>query len=286
MNNVFVETENDIYQNIIKFPKSSDKIRTLLGSNPTYFLYTEIDEKYYFAVSKFSAFKNNSVSKYREDHYYCNNGTDTQKLIEKVLSREWELGKYIDNEVITQFKKWIKENTTLKKILDKVDEIHFLEVYSEDIIKPLHIVKSFDGKDYKRKISKYDFSKLLARRTKVGDVGEEIAYQYERQRNPNAIIERCHLDDVGAGYDLHSKSKNEERFIEVKSNLNPKNRVFYLSQNEWNILESKGDNAFIYLVRITDLKNKKGEVEEIQNPIAYIKSIGYEEEITYKVKIK
>ncbi|WGE31538.1 DUF3883 domain-containing protein [Actinobacillus genomosp. 2] len=287
MDKIFVETENDIYQNVINFPQSSDEIRILLGDNPKYFLYTEIDKKYYFAVSKFSAFKNNTFSIYRDNLYYCNNGKTTRELISKVLNREWKAGRNLDKEIIEQFKQWIKDNTNLKSVLNNIDEIHFLEVNAqEELIKPKHIVTSFDGKSYKRKISKHDFSKLLEKRALIGNIGEEIAYQYEKQRNPNAKIKRCYLDDVGAGYDLYSKSEDGERFIEVKSNLISKNNVFYLSKNEWDVLESKGDNAFIYLIRLTDLENKQGEIEEIQNPISYIKSINYTKEITYKVKIK
>jgi hypothetical protein len=78
----------------------------------------------------------------------------------------------------------------------------------------------------------------------VNRIGILTAFQYERknEREPRELGE-----SEKRGYDIESKSKDEERYIEVKGSSEPSCDIF-LTVNEFRALRNKRDKYFIYVV--------------------------------------
>ncbi|MGV2947512.1 DUF3883 domain-containing protein [Acinetobacter sp. AGC35] len=115
---------------------------------------------------------------------------------------------------------------------------------------------------------------VLDRQEEIGKKGEEIAYQWEYARifvlanNPKLVtkaITRTALDNVSAGYDMESHYEGESRYIEVKTTTSKANSDFYFSLNEYEVLKSKGKEAYIYRV-VLDENGSEHEVIEIHDP--------------------
>jgi hypothetical protein len=79
-----------------------------------------------------------------------------------------------------------------------------------------------------------------------------LKYETERKRKPKELGESEKL-----GYDIESKSENEERFIEVKGTSDSSYDIF-LTVNEFRTLRDKQDKYFIYVV-----------INALRNPILY-----------------
>ena len=109
----------------------------------------------------------------------------------------------------------------------------------------------------------------------IGDEGEKIAYEYEkdsiRKINPSFVrMVKLVSDTQALGYDLLSVSKEDVRkkkYIEVKTTK--KNRTtglnipFTISINEWSVAKQLGDDYYVYRVIIS----KEGvTIFSIQNP--------------------
>jgi len=111
---------------------------------------------------------------------------------------------------------------------------------------------------------------------KIGDEGEQIAFEYERIAVAQIRKDLAHLvknvsGQVSLGYDILSVNASEGRkkkYIEVKTtkkNYAPEVEIpFTVSINEWSVAEQHGDDYFIYRVIIT----KEGvSIFAIQNPV-------------------
>ncbi|MEM5830870.1 MAG: DUF3883 domain-containing protein [Candidatus Aenigmatarchaeota archaeon] len=79
-----------------------------------------------------------------------------------------------------------------------------------------------------------------------------LKYEREKKRNPRELGE-----SEKSGYDIESKSANEERYIEVKGTTDSSCDIF-LTVNELKALRDKQDKYFIYVV-----------INVLQNPILY-----------------
>ncbi len=127
-----------------------------------------------------------------------------------------------------------------------------------------------------RKIVPRDYLELEKRKNEVGQSGQELVYNYEREMLKDyptlqEKIEKTYLIDEGAGYDLKSYDYNgKEIFIEVKANkLNLKNRIkFFISRNEDEFIMNH-KNAYIYYVY--DLQNPKLRVIDQKTYLKYYK---------------
>lgn len=110
----------------------------------------------------------------------------------------------------------------------------------------------------------------------IGDEGEKIVYEYEKEFVAAARKDLKHLvmlvsGKTSLGYDIISVQASEGRrkkYIEVKTtkkNYEPEAEIpFTISINEWSVAEQHGDDYFIYRVIIT----KQGvSIFAIQNPV-------------------
>lgn len=274
-----VKTAKDIYKNVLAFPQEQPEIQSVLKGNPRYFLYINQNNKYYFAFSKFCGQKDISLNKYICEVYNSTQGAPIQKNISKILEKNWIPFGKINSDVQQAFITWIED----KIRINNLDKLKFLEVTLENtnLLNITPILKN----EYK--LSKVTFEKLLARKKDIGDIGEEIAYEYEKQRiGTQGKVDKVYINNVVAGYDIYSIDKEgNQRFIEVKATLS-QNTEFYLSENEWKVLKEKGNKGFIYFLHILNIAEMKAEITEIQNPIRYIESKGSIAELkTYKITL-
>jgi hypothetical protein len=110
----------------------------------------------------------------------------------------------------------------------------------------------------------------------IGDEGERIAYEYEKEnvsivRKDLIALVKIVSSATSLGYDIISVQTNQGRrkkYIEVKTTKkNYESRVeipFVISINEWSVAEQHGNDYFIYRVTIT----KEGiSIFAIQNPV-------------------
>ncbi|HKL41276.1 MAG TPA: DUF3883 domain-containing protein [Clostridia bacterium] len=71
----------------------------------------------------------------------------------------------------------------------------------------------------------------------------------------------------GLGYDILSyDEEGNKKYIEVKTTVNKNNNSFYISSNEIEFSKSN-KNYYLYVVKITDLDEMKGEVQVIKGDI-------------------
>ena len=128
---------------------------------------------------------------------------------------------------------------------------------------------------FKEILERKDPSLRGAALKEIGDEGEKIAYEYEkdsiRKINPSFVrMVKLVSDTQALGYDLLSVSKEDVRkkkYIEVKTTK--KNRTtglnipFTISINEWSVAKQLGDDYYVYRVIIS----KEGvTIFSIQNP--------------------
>jgi hypothetical protein len=125
----------------------------------------------------------------------------------------------------------------------------------------------------------------------IGDEGEKIAYEYEKdsvqKTQPNFIhMVKLVSDTIGLGYDLLSvmpEDGRRKKYIEIKTTKkNYESNIiipFTISINEWSVAKQLGNDYFIYRVIIT---REKVTIFSIQNPAQqtsdgnlFIEPIGY-----------
>ena len=122
----------------------------------------------------------------------------------------------------------------------------------------------------KKKISLEQLLKQQEEQRKRGLEAEEFVLKIDQQRLPLMAgkIRRISDFDVAAGYDIVSlqteKSKNYDRFIEVKSYQG--NEHFFWSENEVEVAKIKGNRYWLCLVDYSKIGDPDYTPEFIQNP--------------------
>ena len=144
----------------------------------------------------------------------------------------------------------------------------------------------------KLKKNKLDYEKEARKLKKLGDRGEKIVMDIEKNRLNNAgkenlanKIKRVSLESDAYGYDILSFNEDgKERYIEVKATRAKVGTAnFFLTANELkkaNIL----DNYFIYMVY--DVLSKKPKVWAIKNPFNPENNNTIKTPINYRITIK
>jgi len=179
---------------------------------------------------------------------------DKIKLIKKLWeTKNLDLEKYDFLTLISKGNKWLKPSDLI--LAKEYNPKYNLELLIEkDILDiPLNFVSpEFLESDDDNEIRKWrNFMKKLS----VGKILEKsrniteriailTALKYEKEKNRNA-------QEIGEsrkpGFDIISKSTEEERFIEVKGTNKTRFDIF-LTSNEFNTLQDKKDKYFLYIV--------------------------------------
>lgn len=136
-------------------------------------------------------------------------------------------------------------------------KIEFISLKTDEV--------SGNKKTSKKSVKKIDYSEKSKRNKSIGDRGEQVVVMAERQylvnKGMNKLAEKVdHISkqDDSAGYDIKSYDSNGvEKYIEVKSTLNPVGRCnIFISLNE---LQTSQDieNYYFYIVYDVGSKNPK-----------------------------
>lgn len=274
----FVDTIDELTDSTFEFHDKPEFWKAALSSGPRYFVHVKDNGTHIFGLSKFCAFKNITIEDYLTRYRYKTDGGTTQKHIAWLTGKDWMKRSKIDNEIRESFDNWISE---------------FFPNYNLDNASFITLTKTGIKQRKKKKlVSPDDLQDKLKLQGEIGQVGEEIAMAFEIQRLKEYSTKTSdrHVDHVSkrnlaAGYDIYSSTKKETRYIEVKSSLND-NPEFFITENEVQTLESLGQEAHLYLVHITDLTKKQGNVFQIlSDPIKKLKDSGTLKPIAYKAEI-
>jgi len=275
----FVDTIEELINSTHEFHDKPEFWKAALGSVPRYFVHVKDYGTHVFGLSKFCAFKNITVEDYLKTYRYRTGGGTTQKHIASLIGKDWIPRRTIEKDVRKAFDNWISE---------------FFPNYNLDKASFITLTKTGQTKRKRGKFVSPDYlQENLKLQGEIGQVGEEIAISFEIQRLKDQGIKKPdrHIDQVSkrnsaAGYDIYSSTKDETRYIEVKSSLND-NPDFFITENEVQTLETLGQEAYLYLVYITDLTKKQGQVFQVlADPIIQLKDEGILKPILYRAEIK
>lgn len=110
----------------------------------------------------------------------------------------------------------------------------------------------------------------------LGLAGEELVITHEKEALERqgkhklaAKIKHVALEDPKAGYDVLSfDADGNEKYIEVKTTKGSASNAFYISRNEVEVSEAKGDNYWIYRVHSYIKKTDTWKVYKLQGPVS------------------
>lgn len=137
--------------------------------------------------------------------------------------------------------------------------------------------------------SKPDYEKINRLNKKLGDRGEKVVLDFEKERLKNTNykekVKRVSLKSDSLGYDILSFDENgKERYIEVKATRSKVGDAnFFLTLNEFKTAQEK-ENYYIYLVY--DILSKEPKIWIIGNPFNPENNHVNLEPINFKVSIK
>lgn len=113
-----------------------------------------------------------------------------------------------------------------------------------------------------------DYSKDDAENKKIGQAGELLVLQYEKERLENEgrydlsqkVRHVSQIEGDGAGYDIKSYSLDgSSRYIEVKTTKGPIHTAFYMSSNEVAFAREHYQEYFLYRVYEYDKVSNSGK---------------------------
>lgn len=156
---------------------------------------------------------------------------DSLEQLKKQIEKQIKKNNY-ETDILWPGKKiiilWYKENN-YTVFYNKI-----LQIFS------ISIIDNITDKS-KRTMTKDNLEKGQNIKGQVGTIGEIIAILYEIKNN-------CKVNYVGDnlsnGYDI----KSDKKYIEVKA-TNGVSNTFYISLNEVNKLNEKGDNSYLYFIK-------------------------------------
>jgi hypothetical protein len=167
-----------------------------------------------------------------------------------------ELQFYNWDRLILETSEFIASNTEiyheLLNIVDPESTIGASQGSLQHVSKPVKInsrmpdIQTFRGVEV-------DFEKIAKTSKYLGDSGEDIVLQYEKEKlvkwNHFDLVENVRKVKDGEGYDILSYDKNRNQIhIEVKTTTGTEKEPFYLSHNELSFAESNPNSYFIYRV--------------------------------------
>jgi hypothetical protein len=164
-------------------------------------------------------------------------------------------------------------------------------IASEIVLNILPFIASNNKANNPNSNSKPDYEKIGRLNKKLGDRGEKVVLDFERERLKNTLfkdlVERVSLKSDNLGYDILSYENTKERierYIEVKATRSKVGDAnFFLSINELKTAQEK-ENYYIYLVY--DILSKEPKIWIIGNPFNPENNNINIEPINFKVSVK
>jgi hypothetical protein len=274
----FIKTSADLLVSTMEFYSNEEYWKPVIGNNPRYFVHYQDVNTHMFGLSKYCAFRNVSVERYISAYRYETSGGITQKHIAAITKKQWMPRRAVNSMVRNAFDSWIGAFFPNYN----VGNASFITI---DLQQGVTINKG------KKSVTPEDLETRLKLQQEIGKIGEEIAFEYEVSRlkklgvkNPSKNVLHVSKSNCSAGYDIFSKLGKQERYIEVKSSVSL-DGCFYISRGELRRLKELQEHAYIYLVHVTDVVNKKGTVyKEVNDPSAKLEQSGMIEPILYEAK--
>lgn len=147
------------------------------------------------------------------------------------------------------------------------------------------VAKKTRKKTNKNNPIKRDYVKEAKRKSKIGILGEYMILSFEKERlmqlgreDLAKQITHVSLDDDSAGFDIisfevDSDGNATKKFIEVKTTTANEINSFYLSKNEFEVMNDLKDKYWIY--RVYDVETEKpkfykASYEDLYNKYKYI----------------
>jgi len=257
-----VKSELELAQSVRRFMRSPEYWRDVIGNNPMYFVHLDADGVPFWGLSKFCAFHKISVLNYVTKIRRTIGGGATQKHISGICEKEWTPLADVTPKLREQFNQWFSGVTGGRL---QTTNIHLMTIDGKNTQRAL--------RRRKRVVSPEELRRRLAEQAETGEIGEEIAVQYEIDRlrslgarDPN--VEHVSRLNSAAGFDIRSAYKRNTRYIEVKASVNREGDI-YVTLNEVLTLQKHGKDAYIYFVFVSDKKARIGRVVmELRNPFA------------------
>ncbi|MEW4425872.1 DUF3427 domain-containing protein [Paenibacillus pabuli] len=184
---------------------------------------------------------------------------------------------------------WDLERASLLGI-ELVDEISDLTIVHDTLVQELTLVPTPPDKKRNKKGEnsfrgrKVDFLQTNAKNKIVGDLGEKLVVQYEKDKlveagRPDLADDVEHSSDLigdGLGYDIKSYTPDGEvKYIEVKTTVGDVHTPYYLTLREVLFSQEKKENYYLY--RVYNINNKpefciyQGDLTEqlVLEPVQY-----------------
>ena len=281
---MYVESKPEIVKSILNFMESPKYHRKATASAPKYFLHFQKGTHHYFGLSKFCVFKDIALLDYIKEIRFQTGGGDAQKRIARITRQKWTPISKIDYVVRKEFQEWFFDFFPKDYNLDRISLIS---------LKLQKGVRASTNKPKTNQVSPDELVRKLKRQEQIGKAGEDVAYLHEvgrlrtlNIRDPEKWIDRVSFRNAAAGFDILTEvPRRDLRYIEVKSTTGTADSI-YITRNEVDTLEVHGEDAYLYIVRVSNLKRKEGHViQEIRNPIKYLKSMTSFEPVLYNVKL-
>jgi hypothetical protein len=169
-----------------------------------------------------------------------------------------------------------EKNPTKADLLEDYRKLDFpLKQYAEEVKLSIIESKETEPPRIKRKSnSKPDYAKQNRRNKELGEIGEKIVEDFEKERLNNLTkphlakkVDRISVQTDTEGYDILSYNEDgTERYIEVKATqAKVGSASFFLTINELKTAQEK-ENYFIYMV--FEVLSEKPKIWIIPNPFS------------------
>lgn len=122
-----------------------------------------------------------------------------------------------------------------------------------------------------KELSPEDLLKKLECQSEIGARGEELLFEklkvdFGVESDPKKSLIHTSKENSSAGYDIEYHFEDEHRYIEVKTTTQNAEADFFFSINEYNVLEAKGDEGYLYRVVLDPDLSTIVTLEERKNP--------------------
>lgn len=181
-------------------------------------------------------------------------------------------------------------NEEKNEVLEEVFDGNYAIIQHQENQKPLE--RKIGGKK-KHSTKKVDYDKLNKAKHTIGDLGEYIVLEMEkdylvregREDLANDVVHASKENGDGDGYDILSFDKDgNQKLIEVKTTKTNKVDGFYISPNEIKVASENSDKYYIYRLYNLDIKNHKGDLRVFEGKVDSDKY--HLEPVAYKVTLK
>jgi hypothetical protein len=276
-----IRSVEDLIRTVRAFMNKPRLWSKAIHTNGRYFIHVRENGADLFGLSKFCNFRGVSLVEWVGGvRRMVRSGYFAEKHIEEITKHTWTPLTHVNGNVRKAFLQWWN--------------VVFPNGRSDKRIKIISLGESIKDVAIRKRsavVSPHQLARRLDAQEKLGATGEKIAVAYEVSRlqklgvrDPQRFVEHTAATNVAAGFDIWSHApRADERFIEVKSTSNGVSR-FFISQAQVDVLGTCSGSAFLYLVKVADVRKSIGHVDrEIQNPIRVLREADLLRPVLYEV---